>query len=139
MSDVVTAIVESSSKNGIYVYVGNRDFPILIKKNHLANEIENARPSRFAKGDKVDAMIIELNKNERKISLSIKALEEQQTKETVKKYGSKDSGALLGEILGPLLKKNKPNSKLEIFKDCSHNVHLEETQKFNETVKNFLE
>jgi small subunit ribosomal protein S1 len=52
-------------------------------------------------------MIIELNKNERKISLSIKALEEKQTKETVKKYGSKDSGALLGEILGPLLKKNK--------------------------------
>jgi small subunit ribosomal protein S1 len=107
VSDVVTAIVDSSSKNGIYVYVGDRDFPILIKKNHLANEIENARPSRFAKGDKVDAMIIELNKNERKISLSIKALEEQQTKETVKKYGSKDSGALLGEILGPLLKKNK--------------------------------
>ena len=77
----------------------------------LANEIENARPSRFVPGQKVDALIIELNKNERKISLSIKALEEQQTKETVKKYGSKDSGALLGEILGPLLKRNKEKSK----------------------------
>lgn len=111
VSDVVTAIVESASNNGIYVYVGNRDFPILIKKNHLASEIENARPSRFVPGQKVDALIIELNKNERKISLSIKALEEQQTKATVKKYGSKDSGALLGEILGPLLKKNKEKSK----------------------------
>ena len=95
----------------IVVWFRNRDFPILIKKNHLASEIENARPSRFVPGQKVDALIIELNKNERKISLSIKALEEQQTKETVKKYGSKDSGALLGEILGPLLKKNKEKSK----------------------------
>ena len=37
------------------------------------------------------------------------------------------------------LKKNIPSSKLEIFKGCSHNVHLEEPQKFNEIVKNFLE
>ena len=36
------------------------------------------------------------------------------------------------------LKKNIPNSKLEIFKDCGHNAHLEEPQKFNEIVKNFL-
>ena len=110
-SEVVTAIVESSSKNGIYVYCGNKNLIILIKKNQLAKEIENARPSRFARGDKVDAMITELETDKRKVTLSIKALEEQQTKETVKKYGSTDSGALLGEILGPLLKKKKPKSK----------------------------
>ena len=110
-SEVVTAIVESSSKNGIYVYCGNKNLIILIKKNQLAKEIENARPSRFARGDKVDAMITELDTDKRKVTLSIKALEEQQTKETVKKYGSTDSGALLGEILGPLLKKKKPKSK----------------------------
>ena len=50
-------------------------------------------------------MIIELDKNKKKVVLSIKALEEQQTKEAVKKYGSKDSGGVLGEILGPLMKK----------------------------------
>jgi len=110
-SEVVTAIVESSSKNGIYVYCGNKNLIILIKKNQLAKEIENARPSRFARGDKVDAMITELETDKKKVTLSIKALEEQQTKETVKKYGSTDSGALLGEILGPLLKKKKPKSK----------------------------
>ena len=110
-SEVVTAIVESSSKNGIYVYCGNKNLIILIKKNQLAKEIENARPSRFARGDKVDAMITELETDKRQVTLSIKALEEQQTKETVKKYGSTDSGALLGEILGPLLKKKKPKSK----------------------------
>ena len=55
----------------------------------------------------MDAVITELDKEKRKVSLSIKALEEKQTKEAVKKYGSKDSGGVLGEILGPLLKKKK--------------------------------
>ena len=107
VSNVVTAVVDSSSKNGIHVYVGNKNLLLLIKKTQLAKEAENARPSRFARGDKVDAMIIELDKDKRKVALSIKSLEEKQKKETVKKYGSADSGALLGDILGPLLKKNK--------------------------------
>ena len=106
-SDIVTAIVDSSSKNGIYVNIGKKSPAILIKRNQLAKEIENARPSRFAKGDKVDAMIIELDKDKKKVVLSIKALEEKEAKEAVKKYGSKDSGGVLGEILGPLIKKNK--------------------------------
>lgn len=107
VTDIVTAIVDSSSKNGIYVHVGNKKSSILINQNQLAKEVENARPSRFARGDKVDAMIIELNKDKRIATLSIKALEEQQTKEAVKKYGSKDSGGVLGEILGPLIKKKR--------------------------------
>ena len=111
VSDVITAIVESTSKNGITVYAGNKDATISIKKNQLAMEVENARPSRFARGDKVDAMITELNKEKRKITLSIKALEEKQNKEAVKKYGSTDSGALIGDILGPLLKKKKTKDK----------------------------
>ena len=73
--------------------------------------MENARPSRFAKGDKVDAMLVEIDREKRKIVLSIKALEEKQSKEAVKKYGSTDSGALLGDILGPLLKKKKKTKK----------------------------
>ena len=77
----------------------------------MAKEVENQRPSRFVKGDKLDALITELNKEKRKISLSIKALEEKQTKEAVQKYGSKDSGGVLGEILGPFLKKNKEKKK----------------------------
>ena len=56
-------------------------------------------------------MITELDKEKRKVTLSIKALEEKQTKEAVKKYGSKDSGGVLGEILGPFLKKNKEKKK----------------------------
>ena len=52
-------------------------------------------------------MITELDISKRKVSLSIKALEEKLTKEAVKKYGSEDSGASLGEILGAALNKNK--------------------------------
>ena len=105
--DIVTAIVDSSVKNGIYVHVGNKNLSIFIKQNQLAKETVNARPSRFTRGDKVDAMIFELNKSKKMLALSIKALEEKQAEDAVKKYGSKDSGGVLGEILGPLIKKKK--------------------------------
>ena len=108
--DTVTVVVNHTSQNGIYVQVGRKNLSILIKKNQLAKDVENQRPSRFVKGDKLDVLIAELNKEKRKVSLSIKALEEKQSKEAVKKYGSKDSGGVLGEILGPLLKK-KPKRK----------------------------
>jgi len=111
VNEVITAVVDSTSKNGINVYAGDRNFLILIKKNQLAKEPENARISRFAKGDKVDAMITELDKEKRKVFLSIKALEEKQSKESIKKYGSTDSGGVLGEILGPLLNKESTKKK----------------------------
>ena len=110
LSDIVTVVVDSSTQNGIYAQVGKKGLSILIKKNQLAIEAENQRPSRFVKGDKLDVLITELDKEKRKVSLSIKALEEKQAKEAVKKYGSKDSGGILGEILEPLLRK-KPKSK----------------------------
>ena len=111
LSDIVTVVVNHSSQNGIHVQVGRGNLSILIKKNQLAKEIENQRPSRFVKGDKLDAIITELDKEKRNVSLSIKALEEKQAKEAVKKYGSKDSGGVLGEILGPLLKKKSKSKK----------------------------
>ena len=57
--------------------------------------------------------------------------------ETLIIWGDQDKSYNFDQV--NTLKKNIPNSKLEIFKGCSHNVHLEEPQKFNETVKNFLE
>ena len=98
LSDIVTVAVHSSAQNGIYVNIGKKNLSILIKKSQLAKEPENQRPSRFVRGDKLDAIITELDKEKRKVSLSIKALEEKQTKEAVKKYGSKDSGGVLGDI-----------------------------------------
>jgi len=112
VSDIVTGIVQNSTQNGIYLQVGKKNLSILIKKNQLAKEIENQRPSRFVKGDKLDALISELDKEKRKVSLSIKALEEKQTKEAVKKYGSKDSGGILSDIFDfSKVKTKTPKSK----------------------------
>ena len=108
VSDVVTVIVDNAIKNGVYVNVGNKMPPILIKKNQLAKEAENQRPSRFVKNDKLDAMITELDVDKKTVSLSIKALEDKEYAQNIKKFGSSDSGALLGDILGPLLKRKKP-------------------------------
>jgi len=107
--DIVTAVVSHSTQNGIYVNFGKKNESILIKKNQLAKEPENQRPARFVKGDKLDVMITELDKEKRKVSLSIKALEDKLTKEAVKKYGSKDSGGVLGDIFNfdSLKKKTK--------------------------------
>ena len=95
-------------KNGIKVYVGNKkDFLITIKKNQLARENENQRPTRFTPGQKTDCLITDLDIEKREVSLSIKALEERESKEALKKYGSEDSGMKLKEILGPLINKKK--------------------------------
>ena len=61
-----------------------------VKKNQLAKEFENQRTSRFVPGQKVDCEIVELQKDKRKIALSIKTLEEKTAKEVLKKYGSTD-------------------------------------------------
>jgi len=107
VGDIVTVIVDNAAKNGIYVHVGNKNLSFFIKQNQLAKEVSNARPSRFTQGDKIDCMLTEVNKSKKIAALSIKALEEKQTEDAVKKYGSKDSGGVLGEILGPLIKKKK--------------------------------
>ena len=107
VNDIITVTVDHIDQKGVWVNAGPKNFRVLIKKNQLAKE-ENQR-QRYNKGDRLDAVITELGS--RKVSLSIKKLEEQLTAEAVKKYGSKDSGALLGEILGPLLKKKTSNKK----------------------------
>ena len=98
VGDILTVVVLSTNPNGINVGVGNKKVSILIKKNQLAKEVENMRVSRFVKGDRLDAIITELNVESRKCVLSIKALEEKQTKEVLKKYKSKDSGGILSDI-----------------------------------------
>ena len=107
-SDVITVFVHSILKNGIQVYMGNnKDLLLTIKKNQLAKDIENQRETRFTPGQKVDVLIQKLDKKKREVQLSIKALEEKESKEALKKYGSEDSGMKLKDILGPLISKKK--------------------------------
>jgi small subunit ribosomal protein S1 len=75
-----------------------------IKRSDLARDRNDQRPERFAVGEKVDARITLFDKKGHKVGVSIKALEIAEEKEAVAQYGSSDSGATLGDILGTALK-----------------------------------
>ena len=98
----LTAIVSKVDEAGIEVDCdGVKGF---IKRSDLSRDRNEQRPERFSEGDKIDAKVVNLDKSSRKVSLSIKALELAEEKEAVEQYGSTDSGASLGDILGAALK-----------------------------------
>ena len=111
--DIITVIVLETLDNGIKVKPDGCPMKILIKKNQIAINKEDQRTNRFNKGDKVDCMLLDLDLKKRKVSLSIKILEEEQTKEAIKRYGSVDSGRSLpfAELPKTLKKKNKTKEK----------------------------
>ena len=111
--DIITVIVLETLDNGIKVKPNGCPMKILIKKNQIAVNKEDQRTNRFNKGDKVDCMLLDLDLKKRKVSLSIKILEEEQTKEAIKRYGSVDSGRSLpfAELPKTLKKKNKTKEK----------------------------
>jgi len=73
----------------------------------LSRERSEQRPDRFAVGEKVDAMVTSLDRSGRKVALSIKAREIEEEKKAMSEYGSADSGASLGDILGEAMNKAK--------------------------------
>ncbi|HWY60263.1 MAG TPA: 30S ribosomal protein S1 [Rhizomicrobium sp.] len=103
-NQVVTGTVTEVNDGGIEVELegGVRSF---IRRADLSRDRNDQRPDRFGKGDKVDAMVTSVDKASRKVSLSIKAREVAEEKEAVAQFGSSDSGASLGDILGAALKK----------------------------------
>ena len=98
----LTAVVLKVDEAGIEVDCdGVKGF---IKRSDLSRDRNEQRPERFSEGDKVDAKVVNVDKASRKFNLSIKALELAEEKEAVEQYGSTDSGASLGDILGAALK-----------------------------------
>jgi len=100
---VVTCTVTKVLDAGIEVTVAN-GIPGFIRKSDLSRDRSEQRPDRFAAGEKVDAKVTSLDKSGRKLSLSIKAREVEEEKEAMASYGSSDSGASLGDILGTALR-----------------------------------
>ena len=105
--DVVTCSVVEIGDFGVRVRIGENGPKTIIKKNDLALRRPDARPERWAKNDKLDAQITNLDLSACKVTLSIRSLEESNEKEAIEKYGAKDSGASLGAILGKALGRNK--------------------------------
>src|SRR5579875_2409591 len=97
--EVVTGTVAGVTEGGIEVTVGDGVLGF-IRKSELSRDRSEQRPDRFAVGEKVDAKITTIDRATRKITLSIKAKEVDEEKRAMAEFGSSDSGASLGEILG---------------------------------------
>jgi small subunit ribosomal protein S1 len=102
----VTVTVTEVTTGGIEVRFGEDDalMTAFIRKSDLSRDRQEQRPERFAVGDRVDAQITNIDKAARRVSMSIKSLEMAEEKEAIEQFGSSDSGASLGDILGAALR-----------------------------------
>ena len=103
---IVTCTVTEVTSGGIEVKFGEDDAPVtaFIRKSDLSRDRADQRPERFAVGDRLDAQITNVDKAARRVSLSVKSLEMAEEKEAIEQFGSSDSGASLGDILGAALR-----------------------------------
>jgi small subunit ribosomal protein S1 len=107
---VVTCTVTAVLDNGIEVNVGD-GVTGFIRKADLSRDRGEQRPDRFATGEKVDAKITQVDHGGRKLVLSIKSREVEEEKKAVAAYGSSDSGASLGDILGAAIKEKQASAE----------------------------
>jgi small subunit ribosomal protein S1 len=113
---VVTCEVIEVKENGLEVKIVDTDLTTFIRRADLARDRADQRPDRFAVGEKVDARVTQFDRKSHKVQVSIKALEVAEEKEAIAQYGSSDSGASLGDILGAALKQRaseQPDSDAE--------------------------
>ena len=103
----VTCEVLAVQDGGIEVKLADTDITTFIKRSDLSRDRSEQRPERFNVGDKVDAAVTNVDKNSRRITVSIKALEIAEEKQAVAQYGSSDSGASLGDIFKAAIKKKE--------------------------------
>ena len=108
---VVTCEVIEVKDGGLEVKIAGSDLTAFIKRSELARDRADQRPERFSVGEKVDARITQFDRRARKVAVSIKALEVAEEKEAIAQYGSADSGASLGDILGAALKARDKSEK----------------------------
>ena len=108
----VTVAVTEITSGGIEVKFGDDAAPMtaFIRKSDLSRDRGEQRPERYAVGDRLDAQITNIDKAARRVSLSVKALEMAEEKVAIEQFGSQDSGASLGDILGAALRE-KANAK----------------------------
>ena len=107
---VVTCEVTAINEGGLEVKIVDTDLTSFIRRADLARERADQRPERFAVGQKVDARVTQFDRKTHKVGVSIKALEVAEEKEAMAQYGSADSGASLGDILGAALKQRAGES-----------------------------
>ncbi len=109
LNQIITVKIISSDNKGLVVRPEECEMDFVIKKNQIAINAADARPSRFTGGERIDCAIADLDFDKRKVTLSIKLLEELEKKEALEKYGAEDSGKNLpfSSLSTELKKKNK--------------------------------
>jgi small subunit ribosomal protein S1 len=110
--EVVTCVVTAIQSNGVEVKVGDV-LTGFIRRAELARDKGDQRPDRFAVGEKVDAKIIAVDRASRKLSLTIKGKEVEEEKQAMAEFGSSDSGASLGDILGAAIRRRNQQAQSE--------------------------
>jgi small subunit ribosomal protein S1 len=109
----VTCEVMAVKDNGLEVKLVDHDMTSFLRRSDLSRDRSEQRPDRFGVGEKFDAVVTQFDAKTRKVGVSIKALEIAEEKEAVAQYGSTDSGASLGDILGAALSKAKEDDTEE--------------------------
>ena len=109
---IVTTTVTNLLDTGIEVTIGD-NMAGFIRKSELSRDRSEQRADRFAVGEKVDAKVTQIDQKNRKVTLSVKAREIEEEKKAMAEYGSSDSGASLGDILGAALKQKEEDQNTE--------------------------
>jgi len=110
---VVTCEVTKIEENGLEVSIVGTELNAYIKRGDLARDRGDQRTDRFQFGQKFDARVTLFDRKTHKLTVSIKALEVAEEKEAIAQYGSSDSGATLGDILGTALKQRTEKESAE--------------------------
>lgn len=126
--EVVTCEVSAILDSGIEVRLGDGAISGFIKKSDLSRDRADQRPNRFAVGEKVDAKILSIDKSGPKVVLSIKAREFEEERQVMAEFGSSDSGATLGEILGVAMNKSKKEAEAEASEKPSKKEKAEKSK-----------
>ena len=108
--NIVVAEIKELHNNGLEVVLDN-GLTGFIKVNDISNDKSKRKADAFAVGEKIEALVLGFERGTRRVNLSIRALEVKREKEALEKYGSADSGASLGDILGVALDKKPENEK----------------------------
>ena len=110
--DVVTATIAAIQEGGIEVALPD-GMPGFIRKSELSRDRSEQRPDRFAVGERVDAKVTAIDRSTRRLTLSIKAREADEEKKAMAEFGSSDSGASLGDILGAAIRRRQGEAEAE--------------------------
>jgi small subunit ribosomal protein S1 len=110
--EVVTGTIAAITDGGVEVLLAD-NVPGFIRKSELSRDRSEQRPDRFAVGERVDAKITTIDRATRRVSLSIKAREMDEEKRAMQEFGSSDSGASLGDILGAAIRRRQTEAEVE--------------------------